>query len=294
MTRRGIALLIVVAFLGALSVAAGMSALSARVSTAGARAELDQLRLSAAIDAAVNRAAAGLTSADDETRWAADGRDFSFEIDGIEVTLWPVSEKGRFDINHGSAEALVRLLQELDVSRRDAEAIAGAMVDWRDEDNDRSQPGAEALDYRRDGLPPPGNRDFVAREEFRSVLGVTAEIYDAVAPYLTVYGADDVAPVFAPPVLLEALDMSASDRGRILRERRSRTGSAQLAEGTEFDRDPGARYAIFLEARTPGGAEMRREIVIAAPAEGAPFLLLRRSPLDADTLEAVIGERENG
>lgn len=294
MTKRGIALLIVVAFLGALSVTAGMSALSARVSTAGTRAELDQLRLSAAIDAAVNRAASGLAAADEASRWAADGRDFRFEIDGIEVTVWPVAEKGRFDLNLGNAETLVRLLQDLDVSRRDAEAIAGAMVDWRDADDDRSQPGAEALDYRRDGLPPPGNRDFLAREEFRSVLGVTAEIYDAAAPYLTVHGGAEVAPVFAPPVLLAALDMSAGDRGRILRDRRARAAVSALAEGTEFDRDPGARYAIFVEARTPGGAEMRREVVIAAPAEGAPFLLLRRSPLDADTLEAVTGEREDG
>lgn len=293
MNRRGIALLIVVAFLGALSVTAGMSALSARVSTAGARAELDQLRLSAAIDAAVNRAAAGLAASEEDLRWAADGRDFSFEIDTIEVTLWPVAEKGRFDINRGSAEALVRLLQELDVSRREAEAIAGAMVDWRDEDNDRSQPGAEALDYRRDGLPPPGNRPFLAREEFRSVLGVTGEIYAAVAPYLTVYGTEDVAPVFAPAVVLDSLDMSAGDRGRILRDRRARTGAAALADGTEFDRDPGARYAIFVEARTPGGAAMRREIVIAAPAEGAPFLLLRRTPLDLETLEAVTGAQED-
>ncbi|HAQ35280.1 MAG: hypothetical protein CMF74_15230 [Maricaulis sp.] len=291
--RRGIALLIVVAFLGALSVTAGMSAMAARVSAAGAWAEFDQLRLRAAIDAAVNRAAIGLTVADDEadTRWQADGRDFSFEIDGIDVTLWPVSEKGRFDINLGEPADLVRLLQELDVSRRDAEAIAGAMADWRDADDDRSQPGAEALDYSRDGLPPPGNRPFLVREEFRSVLGVDAAIYDAVAPYLTVHGADTIAPLFAPPVLLDSLDMSASDRGRILRGRASRTRTP--GEGTQFDRDPGARYAILIEARTSGGAVMRREVVIAAPAGEAPFLLLRQSPLQTGTLRTVVGAPED-
>lgn len=294
MKKRGIALLIVVAFLGALSVTAGMSALAARVSAAGARAELDQVRLAAAIDAGVNRAANGLTAADEDQRWAADGRAYEFEIDGIEVILRPVSEKGRFDLNLGNPEDLVRILRELGYTARQAEAVAGAMADWRDEDDDRSQPGAEALDYRRDGLPPPGNRDFLAREEFRSVLGVDAEMYAATAPYLTVYGSEAVTPLFAPEALLDAIEISPGDRSRILRERRSGRSASALGDGTEFDRDPGARYAIFVEARTSGGAIMRREIVIAAPAEEAPFLLLRRSPLSADTLEAVSGEREDG
>lgn len=279
MTRRGYALLVVVAVLGVLSVAAGMAALSVQTSTAGARAELDQVRFRAAMDAGAARAATGLTRSEEDARWIPDGRAYAFELDGITVTIRPVAEAGRFDLNRGSPETLAALLEDLGVERRDALSIAGAVADWRDADDDPGPDGAEAPAYRAAGLPLPGNRHFAAAEEFRRVMGVTAEIYAAAAPYLTLDGAEAVAALYAPPHLLRALELPQGDARRILAARQSGGPPPEIAETGAFDPGSGARYALFIEATVPSGAGLARIITVSLPGEDSMMDIIRRTPI---------------
>ncbi|MEE2565722.1 type II secretion system minor pseudopilin [Hyphobacterium marinum] len=279
MNRRGYALLVVVAVLGVLSVAAGLTALSARTSTAGARADLDQVRYRAAIEAGAARAAAGLLREDEADRWSPDGRAYEFELDGLTVTVRPVAETGRFDLNRGNPETLAALLEAVGVDRRAALTVAGAVPDWRDEDDDRGQNGAEAPSYRAENLPPPGNRPFVAVEEFRRVLGVDAEIYRLVAPYLTIHGGEQVAALYAPPTLLEALDLPRGDASRILAARRTGAPPPEIAETGAFDPGSGARYALFIEVTASSGAGLARIVTVQLPGEDAAMDVLGRTPL---------------
>tara|TARA_R110002072_G_scaffold94046_2_gene208177 strand:+ start:959 stop:1840 length:882 start_codon:yes stop_codon:yes gene_type:complete len=291
-TRRGYALLIVVAVLGILSVAAGMTALSAQTSTAGARGDLDQVRFRAAIEAGAARASIGLTLEDEDARWIPDGRAYEFTLDDITIVVRPVAEAGRFDVNRGNPEQLAALMSGLGLDRRDAINVSGALADWRDADDERGPNGAEAPTYRAEGQPEPANRPLVAIEEFRRILDVDADIYQAVAPYLTLEGGESVAALYAPPALLNALDLPGGDARRILAARRSGSPPPEIENAGAFDPGSGARYALFIEATSPSGAGLARLIAVSLPGEDDAMDVTRRAPLtlgdaaqllDADT-----------
>jgi len=288
MNRAGYALLVVVAVLGALSVAAGMAALAAQTSSAGARADLDQARLRAAVEAAAARTAVGFSLEDEALRWIPDGRAYTFEIDDIAVIVRPVAASGLFDLNSGNVEVLARLLENVGAERRDAMSISGAVADWRDADEDRSQNGAEAPAYRASGLPPPANRNFLAIEEFRRVLGVDAEIYRNTAPYLTVDGGEAVAALYALPALLEALDRPAGDVRQILAARRAGSELPEIEDAGVFDPASGGRYALFIEAQTASGAALARQLSIILPGQDGPMDVIRRAPMAVGEAEQLL------
>jgi len=275
-SRRGIALLIVVALLGVLAMAAGMTALAARVSTSAAFANMERLELRTTIESAVARTAVQLSLEDD--RWFADGRLYEMEIGDVGLRIRVVAEPARYDLNQGNAEVLTALLEELDVSTLTARRIAGAVADWRDEDDNVSDDGAEASAYRADGRPAPGNRPFIAVEEFRQVVGVDAAIYAAAAPYLTIKGGEAVSGRYAPPRLIEAAGVSAGDARRILSARNGDRAIPEVNGSAQFDPAQPSAYAIFVEGEAASGARLSREVIISLPgAEGLYETLSRHS-----------------
>lgn len=270
--RNGVALLVVVALLAMLSVTAGMAALASRTSASSVFVSLERLELRAALESAVARTALALS--DESEPWRPDGRLYELEFDTITVQVRILAEAGRFDLNRGNPETLSLLLEELGVSALSAQRIAAATADWRDEDDDVQSNGAESSAYQAAGLPPPGNRPFIAVEEFRNVLGVDREIYAAAEPYLTLSGTEAVAADIAPPMLLEAAGVSRGDARRIL-SARTRGGRAPEIDGQPgFESSQPATYAVFLTAISNAGASMTREVMIHLPGEEALYDVL--------------------
>ena len=259
MTRDGFALIIVLVVTGALAALAAFAALEARISGLEARAAYDQARLRAAIEAAVWRADAALAQDDDARRWQPDGRVYEVRIDDITLTLRPLAQTGRMDLNTVDGETLARLVGGLGAGLGSAGAIAAALSDRRGDEGEEGRP-------------------FLAREEFRQLDGVDAETYRLARLYLSVNTGETV-PAFAPPRLLEALGLPTGEAARILGQRRS-GGAAEDADGNPaFDPSPGARYAIFIEAEADSGASMAMEIEFAAGGEGETPVIIRRAPL---------------
>jgi general secretion pathway protein K len=112
--------------------------------------------------------------------------------------------QGRFNINSVAGKApqgqpytvaqrqFIRLLQTLEepqVSEQDAVLITEALMDWLDADGEPRDFGAED-DYYYDMSPSyrSANRPMASVSELRVVAYVTAEIYRALAPYLTTWG----------------------------------------------------------------------------------------------------------
>ncbi|MCW5724706.1 MAG: general secretion pathway protein GspK [Maricaulaceae bacterium] len=272
--RRGIVLVAVVAILGGLAAAAALAALAAQVSVRGALADLEQARLRAAVETAAARAAAALSDSDETRRWIADGRAYVFSVDGVDLTVRVLAETGRFDLNQGDPGVLQALLIRLGADFRSAADIAAALRDWRAE----APEGAARRDpaYDAAGLPQPGRRPLMAREEFRRVLGVDSGLYEAARLHLTVSGAAAPEPAFAPRDLLRALNLPASQTERILSARRR--GGAPNAGG-EAAPSPGARFAVLVEAESASGAMVAREIGLALPGANGLFDVTWRMPL---------------
>ena len=289
--REGFSLITVVAVIGALSAVVGLGAVQSRIAAVESRANYDQARLRAAIDAAVYRAEAGLSMADEARRWQPDGRPYETEIGGVRLTIHPLAASGRFDLNSGDPDLLAALLGEIGLGLGQANAMAAALKDWRDADDDISPGGAESAAYRNAGLNGPGDRPLLAREEFRDVLGVDAETYAAARLFLTV-DSGELQPAFAPPALLRAMDAPSSEAARILGARRSGAPAVNGDGDQAFDPSPGARYALLVEAETEAGAVLAMEIEFASSSEEAPLRVLRRSPLSPGDAAALF-EAEN-
>ncbi|WP_339339267.1 type II secretion system minor pseudopilin GspK [uncultured Oceanicoccus sp.] len=138
--------------------------------------------------------------------------------------------QGRFNLNSLSdnknatagftpaQERFIRLLQTLElaepIDQSQAEYIASAVSDWVDSDsNVRPEGGAEDGYYADLELPyKPANRAFNSVSELRWVKGITPQIYQALAPYVTAL--DDSAKLnvnTAEATVLRAINV-AGDR----------------------------------------------------------------------------------
>lgn len=118
-------------------------------------------------------------------------------------------EESRLNINKVPVNVLVRLFEQTcDVSSMACEALAGAVVDWRDEDDDPEDSGAESLSYQDMQHPyKPRNAFFQIPEELLLVKGMSPEIYRRVEPYITVYGTGAVNVNTAPNLVLKCLGL---------------------------------------------------------------------------------------
>lgn len=126
---------------------------------------------------------------------------------------------------NGATETMLRQFfsQGLGVDYAEADELAQAILDWRDEDELPRINGAEREEYlEAEALVLPPNRDFVDVEELRYVRGMTPELYVRAAPYLTLIGSGAINLNSAPEVVLLAVPgMDESAVIQILRLRES-------------------------------------------------------------------------
>lgn len=123
-----------------------------------------------------------------------------------------MDEQSKINLNTASEDTLNNLLVYFDVDEDDAREIAGAIVDWRDKDNnvasseERLLYGAEDAYYQ--GLSAPyhcKNADFDTIYELSLVKGITPEIMEMIKPCITVFGTGNVNINTAPGSVLNAL-----------------------------------------------------------------------------------------
>ena len=128
------------------------------------------------------------------------------------------------NLNEASEENLrLFFAQGLGLDYGDADDLAQAILDWRDEDDLPRINGAEREEYlEEEALVLPPNRDFVDVDELRHVRGMTPEIYVMAAPHLTLLGDGQININSAPePVLLSIPGMDEGTVNQLLSLRES-------------------------------------------------------------------------
>lgn len=173
---------------------------------------------------------------------------------GDEASRWTPTQK-----------LLIRLLQALDevsLPLEEAMTLTEAISDFIDRDADRRQNGAEADDYRYSDFPYlPANRALASVSELRSVRGMTPEIYEALAPLVTVWPERNTRLniLTAPLPVLRTLNaddqwapLSIIDAER-LAERRLEGGIAKIEDlltGPTLEGRPSAELEPLLDVRS--------------------------------------------
>lgn len=284
-SQRGIALVLVLWVLLLLTIVTGSFALMARMDRLEANALLSgtQARLSA--EAAINLAVLALRDPEDETRMLADGRVYQTEIDGVLVEISAIDERGKLDINATDELTLANLFTGNGMEPDQAELLAAAVMDWRDEDELERVNGAEEDAYLAAGLEMgPANRPFMMTEELLQVIGMEYELYRKLEPGITVFSrAGEPDPAFAPVEALMAMpDITHEEAVNFVQERNSRQPGDSL--GTELpnglvvmEQGRGVTYSIQARATMPNGVweQLQATIRLGGTRSGRPYRVLR-------------------
>jgi len=284
---RGIALVLVLWVIALLTVMALGLTTTQRTENALVRNQIDAARFRAYAEAALALAALNLLATPLETVpveevWVPDGVPRPLLLDGAELTVTLGNEASRLDLNLATRDQLAALIElaqgdaGYDQAARDA--LADAIMDWRDEDDLTSLNGAEDGDYAAAGLPyGAADGPFRSVEELREVLGMTRELYQRLAPDLTVYNdTGRVEQRFASAQLLAALQgITLEDAEQLVIER----DQPLLPDGqpARVVNRGGPLYRVRVaEAGTVGGGRQMEALVRVERGGRAPFEVLWR------------------
>ena len=253
---RGAALLLVMWLILLLSGLVAGYAMAARIESLQGNGLARSVVAREAARAGIEIAASRLMDADPAQRWIADGRGYAMQFDGARIDVDIRDETGKVDLNAAAPDLLAKLFIGFGEPRGTATQLAGAIVDWRDDDT-LTQPagGAEDADYAAAGLAW-GAKDapFETVAEVEQVLGMRPSLYAAAASYLTVYSGSAMPDAnFADGAVLAAMGV----------ERPQARADAAPASGS-------GTYSIHSRARRPDGRSAQLSVILRAGGNGLP------------------------
>lgn len=208
----------------------------------------------------------------------------------VRVTMTP--ETSKIDLNRAPHALLRRLVQAVAPDLKiDPDRIADAIQDWRDRDANQRPLGAEDPAYARAGRPY-GARDgaFVTIAELNQVLGMTSELYERLAPALTVYsGRRAIDPRNASRFVLRAVPGLGAERidaylaDKVERQAAGLPSRPELLGASPYLVVLPTNVVDIVAAVSAGeGAVARREAIVRiAPRARHPFVVLSWRDVEA-------------
>ncbi len=287
---KGFALILVIWAMIVLTGIASGFAFAVRHETRAAGDTVDLAHAEAAATAALNTAVLALAATDTDTRWRADGQLHRIEWRDAMVDVRVRAESGRINLSLAPAELLVGLFA-LVLPEADATALAHALVDWRDRDDDRQPQGAEESDYTKAGYGyTPPNRPLASVHELSQVMGFGRDHIETLRPYVTVYGrqprinaasADAMTLAAIPGIELETARTFVIHRDQMLTDGGTLDYTA-LRNGRRYlDTRPDYRLvSVDTEVRLPSGLTRREQAVVQLDSKRG-YTLLSRETLPA-------------
>lgn len=283
--QKGVALVLVLWILLLVTISTGAYTLTARMDQLEAHTVLSGTQARLAAEAGLNLAVLSLRDPDELNRMIPDGRSYFVEFEGITVEVQVTDERGKLDINSSGEDVFINLLTANGLDASDAELLAAAIADWKDEDEIERAYGAELPQYETAGLAVgPANRAFVMVEELLQVLGMSWELYNRMSPGLTVYSqASTPDPAYAPAEALVALEgIGEQDALNFIEERHSQESLTDMELALPngevvMARGRGLTYSILARATMPNGIwdQVEATIRLGGSSDGRPYRVMR-------------------
>lgn len=292
--QRGVAFIVVLWLLALLTILLGSFALVARTESMQSRHLFDATHARYAAEAGVNWAVYQMAIADPMQRWLPDGRAYDIEFEEAKIAIEVTDESGLIDLNVADILTLSNLLAGAGIEMDVAISIADAIQDWRDTDDLVSPNGAEDGDYEAAGLTY-GAKDglFDTVSELQQVMGVTPEIFERIAPALTIYsGQSSPNLAFAPYEVILAIPGMTPELAQQIIDQRHAWNPALggppplMPDGTPLMAQGGTgTYSIRSRATLPNGAWTELDTTVrlgGAGVSGLAYTVLRWQ--DGETL----------
>ena len=287
--QRGFALILVIAVLSVLALLAAAIAVETRSTALGAQSRLAIVQARALADSGVTIALMHLLDRNKELRWQADGAMHEEHYGDSNVRIMIEDEAGKIDLNNAPKELIAGLLGEF-ASAEQASALTEAILDRR--------ASFDAVPARAGRLYTGGSVSFQSLallpfsdiSELRLIPGMSAVLYDQLAPYITIYAqsptlnrrtASRVALLAVPNVTARDVDALIASRGAA-----EELAPAQLSTFARYTQAANLQAAtIVAEARLPGGISFTREAVVAVEPDlplASPRILRWRQRAEGD------------
>jgi general secretion pathway protein K len=263
--QRGLALVAVLWTMTLLALIAAVFMRETRTELALVRNLDGEARADALAEAGVNRAILILLGLDTSVPWRVDGTPIELtSADGSVVRILIQDEGGKIDLNRSAGTVLQSLFVTVGLAPDAAQHLADAVIDFRDADELRQVNGAEDADYASAGLRHDAkDAPFASTEELLQVLGMTPDLYERVAPLVTVFSPRrDVNLATAPPAVLSVLPYLTAERVRTILDQRA----GNVAGARRFRV---IAVTVLVEAITPDGTSFIREAVLRRSAGGS-------------------------
>jgi general secretion pathway protein K len=286
---RGVAFVLVLWVIAMLSILLGSFSLIARTENLQARHLFDTTQARYAAEAGLNLAVYELRKSDPAARWVGDGRPYTFGYGDAEIEVRITDDSGKIDINAADETMLANLFTARGVPLDKAQALADAVLDWRDPDDLARPNGAEIAEYKAAGLPyGPKNAPFDTVSELQQVFGMDYALYEQLEPSLTIYSGR-AAPnaAFASAETLAAMypDASPEQLQQLILQRQAMAPGDAAAAGIMLpDGTPlvagggGLTYSVKSRATLSNGASTTLDATIrmgGINTAGRPYVILR-------------------
>lgn len=252
---RGAALILVLWLVASLSLVVMASTRGIRVQTQRAALDLERLRAESVLDGALQLTAQRLMA---ERTAEGKYRVQRQPLGGNDVWVEITPSGGLVDVNVASEGILQALFQRAGgLSPGEAAIMTSRVRDYIDpDDSPDGVGGAEAAQYRAAGWPSlPRNGALDDLSELRSVLGMTSELYEIIAPHLGINGQQRIEIDSAPPALIDALTGQPGLGARIHNSPPETRAGVLLS---------GAAAEFFSPARSGGGQTVRLKAFVRA------------------------------
>ncbi|MEN9433539.1 MAG: hypothetical protein RLZZ422_1128 [Pseudomonadota bacterium] len=277
--QRGVAMMIVLWVIVILMMMAGSLVYSSRTQMQ----MMDYARFSAKgralAEAATHFAVMQLFVPADERLIKIGGQKATWEYEGAKIDIRMAGENGLVDINQADRNLLFEVFKKTGVPEKEIDPLLDKIEDFRDPDDMKRVNGAEDKDYEQEDIEA-GAKDapFERIEELQQVLGITPDLYNRLARYLTASSmARGINPMMAPRhvlIMLAKGDDKAVDA--YIQERDDAKGGwVQPNFGAEFlDQMAAPVYRMQMSVSTPDQAFPYTEerSIRLLPGRNPPFL----------------------
>lgn len=235
------------------------------------QAENEQAKLSAACDAGLALAVAGLAASDRRDQWLIDGTKRTLMFDDISLTVTVEDERGKVPLNGVNEDQIRTLFADAGASSGQLDTLVDSFEDWLDPDTNARPNGAETNYYAPFGYTAR-NAGFRSVGELRLIKGMTDTLFQHVAPSTTVFFGESggFSESTSQLLALQALEELKPDDQQIQQRQQELAG---LKPAQDVQNPPsllGRTLTVRVQAQRAGASMTRSGIVELTGASADP------------------------
>jgi len=236
---------------------------SNRSAQRGLEARVTRASLLAAADAGVVMAVHGMAVEGRGERWPIDGRTRTQTFNGASLDITVSDERGKIPLNTITDVQARDMFEAAGAEGEDLDRLTDAFLDWRDDDDEPRDFGAESANYPP-GAARPRNEAMQSVGELALIAGMRPEIFARLKPAVTVFfgNSGGFSAETAHPLAIGVMLGGGSDSADVLTRQRELAGQRTALEIARDKDLKGRAMTVDVIARDGRGGQATRSVIV--------------------------------